>query len=151
MNASASLPALWILTCALCFAGCSVPNLESPQCTDARLAVRQFYSFHFGNDMSPSAENLKAREKYLTPDLIKTLGADQAGRVDYFTKADAYPKTFKVATCDSTDPQHAKLQVQVYWQEERGSLKDTTQREVGVDTLKTNDGRWLIDKVSEAK
>ena len=36
----------------------------------------------------------------------------------------------------------------VYWQEERGSLKDTTQKEVSVDAVKKDD-RWLVDNVSE--
>jgi hypothetical protein len=54
-----------------------------------------------------------------------------------------------MATCNSGDPQHANVEVQTYWQEERGSTKSTTQREVTVATVKTNDGRWLIDNVSE--
>lgn len=141
--------ALCIVSCALSVASCSIPNLESPQCTDATLAVKQFYSFHFGNDMAPSPENLKAREKYLTTDLYKSLSAGSDGKTDYFTKSDAYPKTFKMATCNSGDPQHATVEVQTYWQEERGSTKNTTQREVTVATVKTNDGRWLIDNVAE--
>jgi hypothetical protein len=141
--------ALCIVVCALGIVGCSVPTLESPQCTDATLAVKQFYSFHFGNDMAPSAENLKAREKFLTSDLYRSLAASANGRTDYFTKSDEYPKTFKMATCNSGDPQHANVEVQTYWQEERGSTKSTTQREVTVATVKTNDGRWLIDNVSE--
>ena len=135
---------------ALGLAGCSVPTLESPQCTDARLAVKQFYSYHFGNDMTPSAEHLKERQKYLTSDLYKSLSASGDARTDYFTKSDEYPKTFKIADCESGDASHATLKVQTYWQAERGAIKDTTQRAVNVAAIKTQDGRWLINSVEDA-
>ncbi|HEV7698932.1 MAG TPA: hypothetical protein VGO43_01750 [Pyrinomonadaceae bacterium] len=126
-----------------------MPSLEPQQCSEARLAAKQFYSFHFGNDMTPSAENLKARERFLTSELYGSL-ANPNGKTDYFTKADEYPKTFKMGTCESAGPDRATLQVQVYWQEERGSRKETTQREVLVDVVKKND-RWLINNVAEAR
>ena len=138
---------LCIVHCALCIAACSIPVLEAPQCTDASLAVKQLYSYHFGNDMTPSAENLKARQKYLTGDLYESLAAKQSGKMDYFTKSDEYPKTFKIGKCDLKDPDHVDLQVQLYWVQERGSKIDTTQREVQVDAVKQGD-HWLIDSVS---
>jgi hypothetical protein len=52
---------------------CSVPNLEAPECTESRGTVKELYSYHFGNDMKFSEENLKRREKYLTPEYFKSL------------------------------------------------------------------------------
>jgi hypothetical protein len=141
---------LCVLHCALCIAGCSLPSLEASQCAEARLAAKQFYSFHFGNDMTPGGENLKARERFLTSELYNSLSGSTDGKIDYFTKSESYPRTFKIGKCESTDAEHATLQVQVYWQEERGSLKETTQRELSVDTVKTGD-RWLIDNVADAR
>ena len=51
---------------------CSLPNLEKPECIESREIVKQFYSFHFGNDMKPNFENLKQRDKFLSPDYLKT-------------------------------------------------------------------------------
>src|SRR6185369_10674358 len=48
-----------LFTFAFWLTACSVPNLEQPECTDSRLTVKEFYSYHFGNDMKFSQENLK--------------------------------------------------------------------------------------------
>ena len=78
LRVSASLRLIFI---ALVFSGCSVPNLEKAECTQSRDAVKRFYSFHFGNDMRPSPENLKVREQFLTSELIKTLaGSSETNR-----------------------------------------------------------------------
>ena len=123
---------------------CSVPNLEKPQCTAARLAARRFYSFHFGNDMMMTTENLKAREPYLTPELYGTLSAAGESRFDYFTATERYPKAFRIGTCTSESPDRASFQVVLLWRDENGS----DQKEVHAEVVqKGND--WLIDKVSK--
>ena len=122
--------------------GCSIPSLEKPECTQARDAVKQFYSFHFGNDMHPTAENLKARERYLTSDLYKALSAS-AGSKDYFTASDEFPKTFKLGKCELPQSDKANVQVQIYWRDDT----KTVQKEVNVETVNQN-GSWLINKVT---
>lgn len=126
------------------FGGCSIPNLESPECTAARDGVKKFYSFHFGNDMTPSPENLKAREKFLTQELLKTLVAAGETKTDYFTASDDPPKTFKIGKCESQQPDRADLQVQTYWRDEA----KVTQKEVHVEAVKTGEN-WLIDRVTQ--
>lgn len=135
--------ALCILHCALCISGCSVPSLESPDCAAARDGVKQFYSFHFGNEMTPSPENLKAREKFLTPDLFRSLSAANGSATDYFTASDVPPKTFKIAQCTQTGSNKADVHVQIYWREDA----KVTQRELHVDVVKTGES-WLINEVS---
>jgi hypothetical protein len=127
----------------LCFSACSIPSLESQDCSTARDAVKQFYSFHFGNDMHPSAENLKARERFLTKDLYAQLSQDTSGATDYFTASTEPPKTFKIAKCVEKGPGDVDMQVQVYWRDDA----KTQQKEVHVETVKTGDA-WLINKVS---
>ena len=126
----------------LCLLSCSIPNLEKPQCIEARDAVKRFYSLHFGTDMHPSRENLKAREPFLTPDLIGSLSASGETSRDYFTATENYPRAFRVGECTSGSETQATLQVLLLWRDDTSS----DQKEVHVDTVKTGDA-WLINKV----
>lgn len=133
---------LVFLLMAFSIPSCSIPNLEEPACTDARTEVRQFYSFHFGNDMKPSAENLKLREKFLTSELINTLSASGETSVDYFTATADYPKTFRIGECKAISPAETEFQVVLLWRDDKRS----EQKEVRVDAVKKDD-KWLINKV----
>ena len=146
-KAKITIQKLLVLSCIL-FIGivsacCSIPNLESPECSAATDGVKQFYSYHFGNDMHPSPENLKARERFLTPELYRELAAGNMSGMDYFTASDMPPKTFKVAQCTVEGKQKADIHVQIYWRED----PKVTQKEVHVETVKVGDS-WLINKVS---
>lgn len=125
-------------------AGCSIPNLEDPECTDARNAVREFYSYHFGNDMTPSPENLKLREKYLSRELYATLSAAPAGDTDYFTGTSDLPKAFRVGTCKVVSPDKTLLQVLLFW---RTDVRNE-QRAINVEAVRENEG-WRVNKVTE--
>lgn len=139
-----NLPLLFcILHFALCISSCSVPNLEKPQCTEARNAVKRFYSLHVGGDMRPSQENLKAREEFLTSDLFQTLAASNETAKDYFTATDEYPKAFRVGECSSGSEDAATLQVLLLWRDDTAS----EQREIKVETVRLGD-KWVINKVS---
>lgn len=133
---------LCILHSALCISSCSVPNLEKLQCTAARDVVKRFYSFHFGNDMHPSADNLKAREEFLTSELIRSLSASTDAAKDYFTETENYPKAFRVGSCTSQSEAKVTLQVLLLWRDDTRN----EQKEVKVDTVKIAD-KWLINKV----
>jgi hypothetical protein len=122
---------------------CSIPNLESPKCTAARDAVVRFYSFHFGNDMHPGAENLEARRRFLTDELYRSLSGSQEGQRDYFTDSDNYPKAFRVGSCKAGEDASATLQVLLLWKDDNASR----QEEVKVETVEKG-GTWLINKVS---
>jgi hypothetical protein len=121
---------------------CSIPNLEKPECTEARNAVREFYSFHIGNDIKPSAENLKLREKFLSRKLFETLSASNETAKDYFTGTDDYPRAFRVGSCEVVSPERTVLGVLLFWRDDTRS----EQREVKVEAVKENE-KWLIDKV----
>ena len=141
LRVSASLR-LIVIAITFVMTGCSLPSLEKPECMQARDAVKQFYSFHFGNDMHPTAENLKARERYLTSELFGTLSVSAWSR-DYFTASDEFPKTFKIGKCEAPQPDKANVQVQLYWRDDT----KTVQKEVNVEAVNRNDA-WLINKVS---
>ena len=127
---------------AIATASCSLPNLEDANCSEARNVVKQFYSVHFGNDMRPSAENLKARERFLTNELTGSLSASNETAKDYFTATENYPRAFRVGTCASESNDKAILQVVLLWRDDTKS----DQKEVKVEAVKDN-GKWLINKV----
>ncbi len=126
----------------IAFAGCSLPSLEAPECTASRGTVKEFYSFHFGNEMKFSAESLKPKEKFLTRELIDSIQGT-APDTDVFTTNTAdIPKAFRVGGCEVTDPQRTKFEVILFW-------RDTTrseERKIHVEVVKQAD-KWLINKI----
>ena len=126
-------------------AACQLPVLESPDCSSARNSIREFYSFHFGNDMRPSVEGLNAQKRFLTPKLFESLVNSLDQRTDYFTSTvDDYPKAFRVGACKSSDARNAVVEVLLFWKDDNRS----EQRSVNVEAVKTED-RWLVSKVTK--
>lgn len=140
-------PRLGVFCCLLLAAAfqlnCSIPNMESPECADAREAVRSFYSFHYANDIAMSPENLKLREKYLTPELYQMLMTEKPAQ-DYFTNSDTPLKAFKPAACKIDDPNTAEIGVHLFW---KPNDETTIQKEITVEAIK-RDEKWLINKVT---
>lgn len=133
-----------LLLTAYCLPACSVPNLESPECTEARQVLREFYSNHFGGDLKFTAENLRAREKYLTPDLSRLLQKFLTESDPFtLTPADDLPKTFRVGGCRTLAPDKTESQVLLFWKDDARS----EQREITVEAVKQNDN-WLISNIS---
>ena len=122
---------------------CSVPVLESPECTAARQNVKEFYSYHFANDLKFTSENLAAREKFLSRELIETLSKKDESATDYFTQTDDYPKAFRVAECKTVESQkRLDFNVVLFWKTDTRS----EQREIPVEVVNEN-GKWAVDKV----
>lgn len=126
---------------------CSLPNLEPPDCTAARDRVREFYSFHLGNDMHPTLENVRLRERFLTRDHAARLALDAGGmaptKSDYFTHSEDFPKTFRVGECKVIDPgKVTQLEIVLFWKDDTRS----EQKEMlAIAKYENND--WLIDSV----
>lgn len=135
---------LWL---ALLASACGVPNLDPPDCTQARDRVREFYSFHFGNDMSPTLENVRLRERFLTQDHAARLVVDASGlpptKVDYFTFSEEFPKTFRIGECRVIEPGRiVDFEVLLFWKDDTRS----EQKEIVAITKYENDA-WRIDAV----
>jgi hypothetical protein len=123
---------------------CSVPNLDEPDCTQARDVVREFYSFHFGNDMIYSAENLEKRKTFLTPRLFESL-RNSPPPVDPFTQTDDMPKAFKVGECRVKERnRRVEFHVNLFWKTDTR----TEQRPIKVEAEKVDD-KWLIDTIDD--
>ncbi len=122
---------------------CTVPSLESPACTESKNAVREFYSYHFGNEMKFSADNLKPREKFLTPEFTKAVANSGEGTDPFTTGSDDIPKAFRVGECREISPERTESNVLLFWRTD----DRTEQREIKVETVDKND-TWLVNKVS---
>lgn len=120
----------------------SVPNLEVPECAEARGVVKEFYSFHFGNEMRFSQENLQKREKFLTPELTKSL-QNSPPDADVFTmKNTDFPKAFRVGKCEVIEPAKTNIEVLLFWKTDTR----TEQREINVEVVREGD-KWLVNKI----
>jgi hypothetical protein len=124
------------------FSGCSVPNLETPQCTAARDTVKRFYSFYFDSDMM-SIEAAKTRSTFLTNELSSQLAGPKKDDIDYFTATSNPPKAFRVGECSSDAADTATFSVLMLWRDDT----DSDQKEVRVEVVQRF-GKWLINKVS---
>ncbi len=127
---------------------CSLPNLEEADCTRARDIVREFYSFHFANDMHPTQENIRLREKYLTHDYAAKLMHDEdigtPATKDLFTNSEDFPKAFRVGECRVVEAgKKVEFEVLMFWKDDEKSQ----QKPVVAFVRKEND-KWLIDSVS---
>lgn len=137
-----SLLSFCIFNFSFLIASCSIPNLEPAECVEARDYARQFYSFHFANEMRPGADNFKARERYLTPRYFASLATYPENGSDPFTLTTDYPRTFKLAECKVASPSDIDLKIQVYWRDDT----KTEQQAVQANFVK-RDGKWLLDGV----
>ncbi len=136
----------WLVFCLFTFyfllSACSVPNLEPPECTESRLAVKEFYSFHFGHEMKLSDESLKIREKYLTPSLFVFL-QQKIGENDIFTtNSTDFPKAFRLGVCKVIEPKKTDFEVVFFWKDDNRN----EQKIIHVIAEKQQD-KWLINKI----
>ena len=136
----------WVLVCLLliayCSLACSIPNLESASCIDSRNALREFYSFHFGNSMSFSQDDLKAREKFLTPEFAARLRNSQEGTDPFTTGTSDIPKAFRAGECREISPERTAIEVLIFWKNDERS----EERKINVEMAKRGDN-WLVDNV----
>lgn len=131
------------ITVAFGSAACSVPSLETPACTESKNAVREFYSYHFGNETKFSANGLKLREKFLSPDFAASVAGSKEGTDPFTTGTDDIPKAFRVGECIEITPEKTEASVLLFWRTD----ERTEQREIRVEAIDKND-TWLVNKVS---
>jgi len=134
---------LCLLLTACCSLNCgSVPNLDPPECAAARQTVKEFYSYHFANDMRFTPENLAKREKFLTPEYFKSL-KPLASEIDVFTTNNTdFAKAFRVGGCQVKEPTKTDIEVLLFWKDENRS----EQKAIHAEVVKQGD-KWLINKI----
>jgi hypothetical protein len=122
----------------ICVSGCSIPNLEGQQCTEARDAVHDFYFWYLGTDPAMRDKQKDVYDRFIAPGFVTAAGE---GR-DPFFLSDTIPTTLKIGKCEMKDDSRVEMQVQLYWRQ--GGKTD--QKEVYADVARSGD-KWLIDKV----
>lgn len=142
-----------LLLSAFYLLACSVPNLEQPECDQARDRVKEFYSYHFGHNLGFTEEDLHARRDYLTPEFLARLkgplrdapaGADPFTWTASLTGTNDPPKAFRAGECKVLMPDRlTEIEVLLFWKDDVRS----EQRRIFVE-LEKRDSRWLIDRVS---
>ena len=121
-----------------------MPNLEPPECAASRQIVKEFYSYHFGNEMRFSPENLKPLEKFLTADYFSSLQNLKTDG-DVFTTGDLdYPKAFRIGQCEVVSAEKTNVEVLLFWRTDTRS----EQRSIHAETVNRS-GQWLINKVDK--
>lgn len=134
--------ALMLLALAVLLPGCDIPNLDPPECAASRTAVREFYSFHFGNDMKVSPDGIKLREKFLTSDLAAKSSGAAEGTDPFTTGTSDLPKTFRAAECRVISSDRIEFDVLLFWKDDTR----TEQKAIKVQTAKVGED-WLIDRI----
>lgn len=136
------VPAAFCL--AICLsAACSMPMLETASCTAARPSVREFYSFHFANELELTPENLQKRERFLTPGLVEKLRQTPEGKDPFTVGEPPFPRAFRVGSCREMATERVEFDVLVFWRDETR----TEQRNIKAEVIDL-EGRWLVDRVS---
>ena len=131
-----------------CITACSIPNLEATECTESRDVVREFYSFHFDNNLGATDQDIVARQKYLTPAFFESrrelLLHGYPPETDPFTGTQDRPKAFRIGECKVVQPgKETEFQVLLFWKYD----KQSEQRPIAVG-VENQDGKWLIKSVA---
>lgn len=104
--------------------------------------MREFYSFHFGNEMGFSRERSSQREKFLTPSLAEQISSSPEGTDPFTTGNTDFPKAFRAGECRVMTPGRTQFDLVLFWKDDNRS----EQRVIRVEAAKTENG-WLIDKI----
>lgn len=131
-----------LILLAFVLSACAVPNIENPRCREAQDFLKKFYSFHFGNEMRSSAENLDKRKEFLTGELQQQLARQNPSAFDYFTQTEDYPKAFRVGACEAVGEEKILTDILLFWKDDTRS----EQREIRVEVVKENEN-WSVNQV----
>ena len=121
---------------------CDIPILEKTECRESRQTVKEFYSFHFGNDMKFSPDNLRQRKRFLSAEFVKLLQNAPPENDVFTTNSTDYPKAFRIGGCEVAAADKTVFEVLLFWKDDAR----TEQRSINVEVARQND-KWLINKI----
>jgi len=93
--------------------------------------------------MRISQENIKDRQRFLTPRFYQELSNTQADTDPFTTGTNELPKAFRVGECHVVAPDKVEFQVLLFWRDDVRS----EQREIKAVLVKQGD-KWLLDSVN---
>lgn len=146
-RSAVGLQKFWIfclLLTAYCSLSCgSIPNLEQRECMESGGVVKEFYSYHLGNEMKFSQTNLKLREKFLTPEFVGTLQNQQSENDIFTTNNTDFPKAFRLGKCEVVSAEKTIYEIVLFWRDDVRS----EQKIIKAEAVKQGD-KWLINRVN---
>ncbi len=92
--------------------------------------------------MKFSAENLKLREKFLTPEFVKSLQNLQTENDVFTTNSTDFPRAFRLGNCEVFEPNKTNFEILLFWRDETRS----EQKSINAEVVKQGD-KWLINKI----
>ena len=93
--------------------------------------------------MTFSQQDLKARERFLTPEFAARLAGSQEGTDPFTTGTSDIPKAFRAGECRIVSQDRTAFEVVLYWKDD----ERTEERKINVEMAKRGD-TWLVDKVT---
>ena len=133
--------ALCIVHCALCILSCSVPKIESADCSAAREVTKRYYSLAIGGDLAHQPDALAQVKGLQTPKMTVTGTKPGDGR-DQYNFSLTPPSSSRVDECADLGPGKASTDVTVIWR-----LNDENYLRKDKVTLIKNGDKWLIERI----
>jgi hypothetical protein len=90
-----------------------------------------------------SAQGLKQRAKFLSPEFATAVGRSPENIDPFTTGSEDLPKAFRVGECKEITPEKTLVSVLIFWRDETR----TEQREIKVEAIDKNDS-WLVNNIS---
>lgn len=136
---------IFAVSCVSAAGKCSVPSLEPVECSQSQIALREFFSFHFGNDMRFSQSNLEKRQPYLTERFRESVEKSTEDSDPFTLRDNDFPKSFRIGQCNVESADSTKFDVLIFWKDDTRS----EQRKL-IATMKLAGDRWLLDGIDRA-
>ena len=93
--------------------------------------------------MAFSPDDLKTKEKFLTPEFVVRLRGSQEGIDPFTTGTNDFPKAFRAGECREISPDRTAFEVLIFWRDDTRS----EERRISVEMAKRGEN-WLVDNVA---
>ena len=92
--------------------------------------------------MKFTAENLKLREKYLTPSLLASILPKNDETDIFTTNSTDFPKAFRLGVCKVIEPTKTDFEVVFFWKDDNRNEQKT----IHIEAVKQTD-KWLLNRI----
>jgi hypothetical protein len=126
---------------ALCIAGCSIPAIESADCTAARDVAKRYYSLAIGGDPAHQPDAMTQFKKLLAPD-FSVGGTDISGGRDPYNFSLITPSSSRFDECAMQENGKPIISVTVIWRQ-----NDQNYLRKDKVTLSKSGDSWLVEHI----
>jgi hypothetical protein len=133
--------ALCIVSCTLSVVACSIPAIESSDCTAARDVAKRYYSLAIGGDLANQPDSMTQFKKLLAPN-FSVSGTDLGGGRDPYNFSLITPSSSRFDECAVQQDGKPTINVTVIWRHNDQNYL----RKDKVTLLKSGD-TWLVEHI----